>query len=226
MAGRFIHLHVHSHYSFLQALPKVPELVKTAKAQGMDAIGLTDAGNLHGAIELYKVAEKQGVKPVFGVDIYVAPGSRHDRGTGEKRSRLVLLAKDNEGYQNLMKLVTTSFLEGFNERPRVDKEVLRERAAGLIALIPSFAGDVALAYKAGDPKGAAAALAEYQSIFGADNVYLEITRHPGVEGHEARMQQIAALAKETGTPLVAQHDVYYLKPEDREATEVLRRIGS
>ena len=224
MAG-FIHLHTHSHYSFLQALPKVPELVKKAKAAGMDAIGLTDAGNLHGAIEFYKVCEKQGVKPVFGVDMYVAPGSRLSREHGEKRSRLVLLAKDNEGYANLMKLVTRSFLEGFNERPRVDKEILKEHAAGLIALIPSFAGDVALAFKAGDPKGAAAALAEYQSIFGGDNVYLEITHHPQVDGHEKRMQEIKRLAKDAGVPLVAQHDVYYLSPDDREATEVMRRIG-
>ncbi|HWH16631.1 MAG TPA: DNA polymerase III subunit alpha [Candidatus Paceibacterota bacterium] len=224
MAG-FIHLHTHSHYSFLQALPKVPELVKKAKAAGMDAIGLTDAGNLHGAIEFYKVCEKQGMKPVFGVDMYVAPGSRLSREHGEKRSRLVLLAKDNEGYANLMKLVTRSFLEGFNERPRVDKEILKEHAAGLIALIPSFAGDVALAFKAGDPRGAAAALAEYQSIFGGDNVYLEITHHPQVDGHEKRMQEIKRLAKDAGVPLVAQHDVYYLSPDDREATEVMRRIG-
>lgn len=224
MAG-FIHLHTHSHYSFLQALPKVPELVKKAKAAGMEAIGLTDAGNLHGAVEFYKVCEKQGVKPVFGVDMYVAPGSRLSREHGEKRSRLVLFAKDNEGYGNLMKLVTRSFLEGFNERPRVDKEILKEHREGLIALVPSFAGDVALALKAGDPKGAAAALAEYQSIFGKDNVYLEITHHPQVDGHEKRMQEIKKLAKEAGVPLVAQHDVYYLSPDDREATEVMRRIG-
>ena len=224
MAG-FIHLHTHSHYSFLQALPKVPELVKAAKAAGMDAIGLTDAGNLHGAVEFYKVCEKQGVKPVFGVDLYVAPGSRNDRMHDEKRSRLVLFAKDNEGYGNLMKLVTRSFLEGFNERPRVDKEILKEHREGLIALIPSFAGDVALAFKAGDPRGAAAALAEYQSIFGTDNVYLEITHHPQVDGHEKRMELIKKLAKDAGVPLVAQHDVYYLSPDDREATEVMRRIG-
>ena len=221
----FVHLHAHSHYSFLQALPKVPELVKAAKAEGMDTVGLTDAGNLHGAVEFYKQCEKQGVKPVFGVDAYVAPGSRHDRDHNEKRSRIVLLALNNEGYENLMKLVTRSFLEGFNERPRMDREILREHANGLIALLPSFAGDVALAFKAGDPKGAAAALAEYQSIFGKENVYLEISHHPRVDGHEKRMQEIRQLSKDSGAPLVAQHDVYYLKPDDREATEVLRRIG-
>ncbi len=224
MAGRFIHLHTHSHYSFLEALPKVPELVKETKKQGMDAVGLTDAGNLHGAVEFYKSGEKNEVKPVFGVDAYIASRSRLDMEDG-KRSRLVLLAESNAGYQNLMKLVTRSFLEGFNERPRMDREILREHKEGLIALIPSFAGDVAQALKAGDPSGAAASLAEYVSIFGKENVYLELTHHPKVDGHEKRMDQVRALAKEAGVKLVAQHDVYYLKPEDREATEVMRRIG-
>lgn len=224
MAG-FVHLHTHSHYSFLQALPKIPELVKKAKAEGMTAVGLTDTGNLHGAVELYKVCEKQGVKPVFGVDMYVAPRSRTDKESNEKRTRIVLFAENNAGYQNLMKLVTRSFLEGFHERPRVDREILREHHEGLIALIPSFAGDIPLAFKAGDTNAAHAALAEYKSIFGEQNVYLEITHHPNVEGHSERMAQVRAFAKETNTPLVAQHDVYYLAPEDREATEVLRRIG-
>ena len=141
--GRFIHLHTHSHYSFLEALPKVPELVKAAKDQGMDALGLTDAGNMHGAVEFYQKAHKAGLKPIFGVDAYVASRSRTDM-NDTKRSRLVLLAKDNAGYKNLMKLVTRSFLEGFLDKPRMDKEILREHKEGLIAIIPSFAGDVAV----------------------------------------------------------------------------------
>jgi len=224
MAGRFIHLHTHSHYSFLEALPKVPELVKEAIAQKMDAVGLTDAGNMHGAVEFYQKSEKAGIKPIFGVDAYIASKSRTDQ-NDTKRSRLVLIAKDNPGYKNLMKLVTRSFLEGFYEKPRMDKEILREHAEGLIAILPSFAGDVVQAFKAGDKNGAAASLAEYVSIFGKENVYLEITHHPKVEGHEMRMNQIKVLAMESGVPLVAQHDVYYLKPDDREATEVMRRIA-
>jgi len=222
--GRYIHLHTHSHYSFLEALPKVPELVKEAKAQGMDALGLTDAGNMHGAVEFYQKAEKAGIKPIFGVDAYIASRDRTDM-NDTKRSRLVLLAQNNAGYQNLMKLVTRSFLEGFSEKPRMDKEILREHKDGLIAIIPSFAGDVAQALKAGDPNGAAASLAEYVSIFGKENVYLEISHHPKVEGHLERMKAIETLSKNAGVPLVAQHDVYYLKPDDREATEVMRRIG-
>ncbi|MEK7080191.1 MAG: DNA polymerase III subunit alpha, partial [Patescibacteria group bacterium] len=227
MAGRFVHLHTHSHYSFLQALPKVPELVKAAKAANMGAIGLTDAGNMHGAIQLYKLCEKADIRPVFGVDAYVAQGSRKEVAHAEPggRTRLVLLAENNTGYTNLMALITKSFTEGYHERPHMDRELFKEHHEGLIALIPSFAGTVAQHLKQNDPKGAAAALAEYVSIFGASNVFLEISHHPKAEGHEKRMKEIIKLSKESGVPLVAQHDVYYLKPADREPTEVMRRIA-
>ncbi len=225
MAGRFVHLHTHSHYSFLQALPKVGELVGKAKELGMGAIALTDAGNLHGAVELYKVATKAGVKPIIGVDAYIAPRSRLDREQGEKRSRLVLLAENQEGYKNLLSLVTVSFTEGMHERPRMDRELLRKHAAGLIALIPSFSGDVPQLLSAGDADGAAAALSEWKSIFGDVNVFLEVSHHPKVAGHEAKMEQVRVLGKKAGVPCVAQHDVYYLRPDDADATAVLRRIG-
>lgn len=227
MSDRFIHLHTHSHYSFLQALPKVPALVKEAKKHGMDAIGLTDAGNMHGAVELYKTCEKQGLKAIIGVDAYVAPNSRLDRDLGaeSKRSRLVLLAENNTGYLNLMKLVSLAFTEGFLERPRIDMELLREHHEGLIAIIPSFAGSVVQALRSGDPSGAAASLAEYVSIFGNENTFVEVSHHPTIEGHEKRMQQLRELANTEGVPLLAQHDVYYLKSDDHEATEVMRRIA-
>ncbi len=226
MASRFIHLHTHSHYTFLQALPKVPELVAKAKAAGMDAVGLTDGGNTHGLIEFYMEAEKAGIRPILGVDSYLAPRSRFekDHDLDRKRSRIVLLAENTGGYKNLLSLVTKSWTEGFFERPRMDKELLRTHADGVIALLPSFASDVSHALRAGDLEGAKAALAEFKSIFGKDNLFMEITHHPQVEGHEALMEKLVALAKETGTPLVAQHDVYYLEPDDREATEIMRRI--
>jgi DNA polymerase III subunit alpha len=226
MASRFIHLHTHSHYSFLQALPKVDELVEKAKSEGMDALALTDGGNMHGAIEFYKAATKAGIKPILGVDTYLAPRSRFDRDPNidSKRSRIVLLAENNQGYKNLLALVTKSWIEGFYERPRIDKELLREKHGGIIALLPSFAGDVSQLLRAGDTNGARAALSEFKNIFGADNVFLEVTHHPKVAGHEALMEKVVALAKETDTPLVAQHDVYYLEPEDRSATETMRRI--
>ncbi|MCX6786539.1 MAG: DNA polymerase III subunit alpha [Candidatus Kaiserbacteria bacterium] len=226
MASRFIHLHTHSHYSFLQALPKVEELVEKARKEGMDALALTDAGNMHGAIEFYKAAINAGIKPILGVDAYLAPRSRHDkdRDIDAKRSRIVLLAENNLGYKNLLVLVTKSWTEGFFERPRLDKELLREYHNGLIAILPSFAGDVAQLLRADDANGAAAALAEFKQIFGEGNVFLEITHHPRVAGHETRMKKIVALARESNTPLVAQNDVYYLEPDDREATEIMRRI--
>ena len=226
MASRYIHLHTHSHYSFLQALPKVPELVKAAKENDMDALALTDAGNLHGAIEFYKKATASGVKPIIGVDTYLAPRSRFEKDPhlDAKRSRIVLLAENNDGYKNLLSLVTSSYTEGFFERPRIDRELLGERGGGLIALIPSFAGNVAQLIAEEDTEGAAAALAEHQSIFGAENVFLEISHHPRVAGHTEKMKRLAELARAAGAPLIAQHDVYYLKPEDREATEIMRRI--
>ncbi len=226
MKSRFIHLHTHSHYSFLQALPKVHELVKAAKSNDMESLALTDAGNLHGAIEFYKKATAAGVRPIIGVDTYLAPRSRFDKDPhiDAKRSRIVLLAENNEGYKNLLSLVTSSYTEGFFERPRIDSELLSEHSAGIIALIPSFAGNVAQLIAVGDTEGAAAALAEHQSIFGTKNIFLEISHHPRVEGHTKKMKQLAVLARESGVPLVAQHDVYYLKPEDREATEIMRRI--
>ncbi len=224
MASQFIHLHTHSHYSFLQALPKIDELVDKAKALGMDALALTDAGNMHGAIEFYKAATKAGVKPILGVDAYLAPRSLRDRDPNEKRSRLVLIAENNAGYTNLLALVTASWVEGFNDRPRLDKELLRAHASGIIAIVPSFSGDVAQALRAGDRAGATAALAELVSIFGPENLFLEVTHHPKVAGHQDLQKKIIALARETGTPLVAQQDVYYLEPTDREATEIMRRI--
>jgi len=239
MSSRFIHLHTHSHYSFLQALPKIDELVEKAKKEGMDALALTDTGNMHGAIEFYKSATKAGIKPILGVDAYLAPRSRHDK-TDAKRSRIVLLAENNEGYKNLLALVTKSWTEGFYERPRIDKELLREHSRGLIALIPSFASDVSQCLRAGDENGAAAALAEFKTIFNSSlggptpksdlgvgppsNVFLEITHHPKVAGHETLMQKVIELARGTDTPLVAQNDVYYLESNDREATEIMRRI--
>ncbi len=226
MKGRFIHLHTHSHYSFLQALPKVHELVQAAKENDMDTIALTDATNLHGAIEFYSSAIKAGIKPIIGVDTYLAPRSRFDKEPhiDTKRSRIVLLAENNEGYGNIVALVTQSFTEGFFERPRVDHELLRKHSNGVIAIIPSFAGDVVQLLKAGDKDGAAAALAQHKSTFGEGNVFLEITHHPKVKGHEKAMKELIKLSQDSGVPLVAQQDVYYLKSDDREATEVMRRI--
>ncbi len=226
MESRFIHLHVHSHYSFLQALPKIPELVNAAKERDISAIALTDTANMHGAIEFYKHATKEGIKPIIGVDLYVAPRSRFQKDPilDAKRSRIVLLAENNIGYKNLIALVTQSYVDGFFERPRVDYELLNERKDGIIALIPSIAGNVAQLIKAGDREGAGAALSQYKDIFGVHNVFLEISHHPKMKGHQEVIKEIIALSKEGGVQTVAQNDVYYIAPEDREPTEIMRRI--
>ena len=224
--AKFVHLHTHSHYSFLEALPKVPDLVKKAADEEMTAIALTDAGNLHGAIAFYKAAAKKNIKAIIGVDAYLAPRTRFDKDAVQdaKRSRIILLAENNDGYKNLLKIVSASHIEGFFDKPRVDLDLLRQYKNGIIAIIPSIGGNVAHMLAAGDRAGASAAIAAYQSVFAPENLFLEITRHPLIKGHEARMLQFIELSSESGVPLVAQHDVYYLSPSDRPACEIMRRI--
>ena len=135
----FVHLHTHSHYSLLEALPKIPELVKAAKGDGQTALALTDNGNMYGTIEFYKECKEQGIKPILGVDFFVAPRTRHDKEhrTDELPTRLVLIAKNETGYHNLIYLVTKSFLEGFHLRPRIDRELIEKHREGLICIMPT-----------------------------------------------------------------------------------------
>lgn len=224
----FVHLHTHSHYSLLNALPKVPDLVAAAQTFEMPALALTDNGNLYGAIEFYKACKEAGIKPILGIDAYVAARTRHDKepGIDNRRSRLVLLAKDLAGYKNLLKLVTDSHLEGFYYKPRVDRELLEKYSEGLIALIPSFSGEIIQALKSHDPERAPEVLAWYQKTFGKENVYLELSHHPEIEGHQSAQEHIKTFATKMGAPLAAAHDVYYLKPEDRRAREIMVKIQS
>ncbi len=221
----FVHLHVHSHYSLLNALPTPKELAYAAKGDGQPALALTDNGALYGAIDFYKACTKEKIKPIIGLDAHLAPRTRHDKDTriDKPRSRLVLLAKNFEGYQNLIKLVTRSNIEGFYYRPRLDEELLREHHAGLIAIIPSFAGEVAQALKNSDIETAGARLDFYHTLYGED-CYLELTHHPEIMDHEKNQERIIQMARASGTPLVAAHDVYYLKPEDRLARETMIKI--
>lgn len=221
----FIHLHTHSHYSLLSALPTAKELVSKAKECGMNAVALTDAGNMYGAIDFYKTATGADIKPIIGLDAYLAPRSLHDKeATRDKpRSRLVLLAKNNDGYKNLIKMVSASYLDGFYYKPRIDKELLKEHSDGLIAIIPSFSGEPIHALKHDDPERAAALLSWYQELFGED-CYLELTHHPEIPGHEETGKQIIELSKKSNVPLVAAHDVYYIDPEDHRARETMIKI--
>ncbi len=223
----FVHLHVHSHYSLLNAIPTPKELVKAANEDGQKALALTDAGALYGAIDFLKACEKGKIKPIIGIDAFLAPRTRFDTETNidKPRARLVLLAKNNIGYKNLIKMVTLSNTEGFYYRPRMDRALLEEYSEGLISIIPSFAGDTTQHLKNGDLEKAEADLAWYKSVFGED-CYLELTHHPEMLGHQELQAKIKTLAEKTTTPLVAAHDVYYLKKDDATAREVMIKIQS
>ncbi|MGM0482794.1 MAG: DNA polymerase III subunit alpha [Patescibacteria group bacterium] len=222
----FTHLHTHSHYSLLNALPQIPELVGAAKRDKMEALALTDSGNLYGAIKFYKECQKEGIKPIIGVDAYLALRTRFDKQSGidSKRHRLVLLAKDKQGYRNLIRIVTSSFLEGFYYKPRADLDLLEKNREGLLAIIPSFSGDVSTFLKEGRNDEALERLKWYKSTFGNESVFIEITHHPEIPNHPERMNGLIEFARETSTPLVAAHDVYYMKPEDRRTRETVIAI--
>ena len=224
-AHRFSHLHTHSHYSLLEALPKIEDLVVAAKADGQAALALTDNGNLYGAIEFYREAKKAAVKPVIGVDLYVAPRTRFDKEhrVDDRHARLILLAKDVTGYKNLIALVSKSYLEGFYYRPRVDRELIEAYKEGLLAILPSFSGEHARALKDEQYEKAREAIDWYTKMFGKD-LYAEITHHPEIEGHEELQKEIIALAQKSDVPLVAAHDVYYLNKEDAIARELVNKI--
>lgn len=221
----FVHLHVHSHYSLLNALPTPKELAGAAKADHQPALAITDNGALYGAIDFYKACTKEEIKPIIGLDAYLAPRTRFDKETNidRPRSRLVLLAKDNEGYKNLIELVTRAFVDGFYYRPRIDQELLEKHHTGLIAILPSFAGEPAQALKDKNTEKSSASLDWYKSVF-KDDCYLEISHHPEIFDHEDNQKRIKELAAHTNTQLVAAHDVYYLKPEDRVARETMVKI--
>ncbi len=236
--SRFTHLHTHSHYSLLTALPKLDDLVKTAKKYGLKSLALTDNGNLYGAIEFYKACQKAEIKPILGVDFYVAVRSRKDMQAGidNRRTRLVMLAYNNTGYKNLIKLVTDSHLEGFYYKPRIDKELTEKYREGLIAISPSFSGDIVQALKGRNQDKAIEIANYYKKIFRPivdekgqkiiDTFFIEITKHPEIDGHEENMRVLADFAKSQDIPIMAAHDVYYISPEDRFARETLVRVNS
>jgi DNA polymerase III subunit alpha len=221
----FTHLHTHSHYSLLQGLTRIPALVEAAKKDGQTALALTDNGNLYGAIDFYKTCKKNGIKPIIGSDIYIAPRSRHEKehNIDNHTSRLVLLVKNEEGYRNLLKLVSRSFMEGFYYTPRADHKLIEEYSDGLIAIIPSFAGEPVRALASGSSERAEESYLWHKKVFG-ENLYSEITMHPEIEGHGEIMQTLIKYSKEKNIPLVAAHDTYYLKPADAIARELVRKI--
>jgi len=222
----FSHLHVHSHYSLLTALPKIKDLIAAAKADNQTALALTDNGNLYGAIEFYKKCLESEIKPIIGIDAYVATRTRRDKERMDsRRTRLILLAKNYNGYKNLIEIVSDSHLVGFYYKPRIDRELLTQFHKDLICISPSFNSEIVNALAMSNKERALEILAFYKELFG-DDFYIEITHHPEIDGHSARMNLIQEFAKETNTKLVAAGDVYYINPEDRDARRTLMSVQS
>jgi DNA polymerase III subunit alpha len=226
MSKPFSHLHVHSHYSLLTALPKIKDLISAAKADNQTALALTDNGNLYGAIEFYKKCLESEIKPIIGIDAYVATRTRKDKERMDsRRTRLILLAKNYNGYKNLIEIVSDSHLVGFYYKPRIDRELLTQFYKDLVCISPSFNSEIVNALAMSNKERALEILAFYKELFG-DDFYLEITHHPEIEGHSARMSLIKEFAQETNTKLVAAGDVYYINPEDRDARRTLMSVQS
>lgn len=226
--SKFIHLHTHSHYSLLDGLSKIPDMVKTAKKSGMNALAITDHGNMYGAIELYKEARKAGIKPIIGVEAYIAERGRKDKepGIDNKRYHLTLLAKNKQGYKNLMRLVSISNMEGYYYKPRMDKEILQEFHDGIICLSGCMGSQLSQAVLADNTEKAEALIKEHQEIFGKENYFLEIHSHPHIENDKKLRDGIAFLGKKFNIPIIAGQDSHYLCQEDHLAHHTLLAVNT
>jgi len=221
----FVHLHAHSEYSLLDAMCRIEDLVRKCVEQKMPALALTDHGNLCGAIEFYRCAHEHGIKPIIGCELYVAPKSRHTKTKedGAKYYHLTVLARNETGYRNLVKLTSLGYLEGFYYKPRVDKELLRRYSQGLIILSGCRSSEICRLLGQNKFESALAVAQEFRSLVGPENFYIELQNH-GQPEDEARNEQLVEIARRLGAPIVATNDVHYLSREDREAHDVLLNI--
>ncbi len=222
----FVHLHTHTEYSLLDGSNKITEYVKRVKELGMDSAAITDHGVMYGVIDFYRAAKEAGIKPIIGCEVYVAPGSRFDRepalkgNESDKYYHLILLAENDQGYHNLIKIVSRGFTEGFYYRPRVDIETLREYHEGLICLSACLAGEVQREIARGDMESAKAAALKYRDCFGEGNYFLELQDH-GIPLQKKVNAALLRLSKELGIPLAATNDCHYTYAEDAEAHDIL-----
>ena len=219
----FAHLHVHTEYSLLDGSNKIKECVSRVKELGQTACAITDHGVMYGCMDFYKECLAQGIRPILGCEVYVSPGSRFDKEAGasdERYFHLVLLAENNQGYDNLMRIVSAGFTEGFYYRPRVDKEVLRKYHEGIIALSACLAGEVPRHLEVSDYAGAKAAALEYRDIFGEGNYFLELQDH-GIPMQAHVNSLLIRMHEETGIPLVCTNDVHYTLSSDADSHDIL-----
>ncbi|KPL20680.1 MAG: hypothetical protein AMJ93_11320 [Anaerolineae bacterium SM23_84] len=219
----FTHLHVHTEYSLLDGMCKIEELVARAKQLGMDALAITDHGTMYGTMEFYRTAQRHGIKPIVGCEVYTAPDSRSKRTSSRKERphHLVLLAMNETGYRNLIQLTTKAHLEGFHHKPRVDKELLQEHSAGLIALSACGSGEIPRLIQRKQMDAARDAVRWHQDTFGSQAFYLELQRHVAQPDLEEINQGLLRLGRECGTAVVATNDVHYVQQGDAAAHEVL-----
>ncbi|MFH1980076.1 MAG: DNA polymerase III subunit alpha [Patescibacteria group bacterium] len=221
---KFTHLHNHSHYSLLDGVVKIDELIKATKEDGQTALALTDHGVMYGVIEFYQKCKKAGIKPIIGLEAYVAPNSRFDKNAKSDEKNyyhLLLLAKDKQGYNNLIKLTTIAHLEGFYYKPRIDFEILQKYNQGLIACTGCLGGEIPKLILSNKIDKAREKAVKYNKLFGQDNFYLEIMHHPDLEGCDYVNEQLVKFSKELNIPLVATHDTHYLEKEDEAAQDIL-----
>jgi DNA polymerase-3 subunit alpha len=222
MPSPFTHLHVHTHYSLLDGANKIPDLVKQAKKLGMDSLAITDHGCMFGVVEFFNECKKEGIKPILGMEAYMAPGDRRDRSgqPGETAFHLLLLAENLEGYHNLLKLSSRAYREGFYYKPRIDREILREHRKGLIATSACLGGEIPSAFLKRQKLAEAKQVAEtYMEIFGPDRFFIEVQNH--IKEQNEVNPELAELAKKCGIGLVATNDVHFLTAEDHRAHDVL-----
>ncbi|PKM91475.1 DNA polymerase III subunit alpha [Candidatus Falkowbacteria bacterium HGW-Falkowbacteria-1] len=219
----FVHLHNHTHYSLLDGLTNIDDFIAKVKEQGCPAVAITDHGVMYGAIEFYKKCKKAGIKPIIGVELYLAPNSRHDKNTREdaRNYHILLLAKNNKGYQNLIKLVSLAHLEGFYYKPRIDWELLQKYHEGLIASTACLGGEIPSLILADKIDRAKERILEYNNLFGQGNFYLEMMDHPELEGQSKLNKKFVQLSKELGVPLIVTNDIHYLEKSDDEAQDIL-----
>lgn len=219
----FVHLHTHSEFSLLDGLSRMEDLIARTKELGMDALALTDHGAMYGAIKFYQQANAAGIKPIVGVETYMATRSRFDKqpNVDKDQYHLVLLARNETGYKNLLKLVSISHLEGFYYKPRIDMEVLKTHSQGLIGLSACLAGEIPTLLLTGQETAAEKKAKEFMEIFGEGHFYLELQMHPAIKELNGVNEKLIKLSRNLGVPIVATNDVHYLKKEDAEAHEVL-----
>src|SRR6185436_19159548 len=223
----FTHLHVHSEFSLLDGLGRITELVDAAAAQGMDSMAITDHGALYGAVAFYQAAKNKGIKPIVGVETYMARRSMTDK-EGKADSQpfhLILLAKDYRGYQNLCRLVTDAHIDGFYYKPRIDREHLARYSEGLVGLSACLGGEIPKALEAEDWDLARTVAGDYRDILGKDRFFLELQDH-GMPEQRRLNEQLLRLAPEVGLPLVVTNDLHYVQQTQHEAHDVLLCVGT